>query len=183
MKKTITLSPVLLLGALLISPNVGQADVTPQQLEPFRKVQPGDDAGVAQASKLAKELSTRNDLASLTALRAMKGASSLGKNWLLGLANLAQNRRPTGKAELEAFLNSTGEDAEARYTVFRWLTDANAEVGAIHPKAMPVILTSAEEVEQWLTAPAQEALQLQRPLPDGMLKIVARGDGQDGCFT
>jgi hypothetical protein len=128
MKKTITLSPVLLLGALLITPNVGQADVTPQQLEPFRKVQPGDDAGVAQASKLAKELSTRNDLASLTALRAMKGASSLGKNWLLGLANSAQNRRPAGKAELEAFLNNTGEDAEARYTVFRWLTDGNAEV-------------------------------------------------------
>ena len=41
---------------------------------------------------------------------------------------------------------------------------------------MPVILTSADEVEQWLTAPANDALRLQRPLPDGALKIVARGE-------
>lgn len=128
MKKSIIYLPGLLLLSALIYSNNGFADVSPQQLEPFRKVQAGDDAGVAQASKLAKELSTRNDLESLTALRAMKGASSLGKNWLLGLANTAQNRRPAGKAELEAFLNNSGEDAEARYTVFRWLTDGNAEV-------------------------------------------------------
>ena len=44
---------------------------------------------------------------------------------------------------------------------------ANAEVGAIHPKAMPVILTSPDEVETWMTAPADEALKLQRPLPLG----------------
>ena len=48
-------------------------------------------------------------------------------------------------------------------------------MGAIHPKAMPVILTTPEEVETWMTAPAEEALKLQRPLPDGALRIVARG--------
>jgi putative SOS response-associated peptidase YedK len=41
---------------------------------------------------------------------------------------------------------------------------------------MPVILTSTAEVETWLAAPIGEALTLQRPLPDGALKIVARGD-------
>jgi putative SOS response-associated peptidase YedK len=55
-------------------------------------------------------------------------------------------------------------------------TEPNAEVAAIHPKAMPVILTSTAEVETWLAAPIGEALTLQRPLPDGALKIVARGD-------
>jgi len=40
-------------------------------------------------------------------------------------------------------------------------TDANAEVGAIHPEAMPVILTTAEEIDWWMTAPAAEALKLQ----------------------
>ena len=39
---------------------------------------------------------------------------------------------------------------------------------------MPVILTKPEEIEAWLTAPAEEALKLQRPLPDGLLKIVGR---------
>jgi putative SOS response-associated peptidase YedK len=45
---------------------------------------------------------------------------------------------------------------------------------------MPVILTTREEVEQWLTAPANDALALQRPLPDNALRIVARGKKEDG---
>jgi putative SOS response-associated peptidase YedK len=69
---------------------------------------------------------------------------------------------------------------EGEHTLFGFLTtDANAEVGAIHPKAMPAILTTAEEIETWFTAPADQALKLQRPLPDGTLKIVATGEKED----
>jgi|SRR5579871_4112293 len=35
----------------------------------------------------------------------------------------------------------------------------------IHAKAMPVILTTEAEREAWMTAPAAEALKVQRPLP------------------
>ena len=59
-------------------------------------------------------------------------------------------------------------------------TEPNKEVGAVHPKAMPVILRTEEEIETWLTAPAEEALKLQEPLPDGSLKVVATGTKKDG---
>src|SRR6202023_2837007 len=69
---------------------------------------------------------------------------------------------------------------EGEHQLFGFLTgDANAEIGAIHPKAMPVILTTEAEIETWMTAPAEEALKLQRPLPDGSLKIVATGEKED----
>jgi putative SOS response-associated peptidase YedK len=44
---------------------------------------------------------------------------------------------------------------------------------------MPVVLTTPQEVENWMTAPPDEALKLQRPLPDGSLRIVARGVKED----
>jgi putative SOS response-associated peptidase YedK len=70
---------------------------------------------------------------------------------------------------------------EGEHQLFGFLTtDANAEVGAIHPKAMPAILTQADQIEAWLTLPVPEALQMQKSLPDGALKIVAQGEKQDG---
>jgi putative SOS response-associated peptidase YedK len=45
---------------------------------------------------------------------------------------------------------------------------------------MPVVLTEPDDLETWMTAPAEEALKLQRPLPDGSLTVVARGSRKDG---
>ena len=45
---------------------------------------------------------------------------------------------------------------------------------------MPVVLTTEAEIERWLTAPAPEALEPQRPLPDEMLQIVAEGEKENG---
>ena len=55
-------------------------------------------------------------------------------------------------------------------------TEPNAEDKAIHRKAMPVILTTQAEINASLTAEGDAALTLQRPLLDGALMIVARGD-------
>ena len=77
---------------------------------------------------------------------------------------------------------STRKLAEGEVTadLFGFLTtDANQEVGRVHPKAMPMILTREEELETWLAAPWAEAARLQRPLPDGSLRIVARGERKD----
>jgi putative SOS response-associated peptidase YedK len=61
-------------------------------------------------------------------------------------------------------------------------TTANPTVAPIHPKAMPVILTTREELDVWMSAPAAEALALQRPLPEGLLRIVARGSREDAAL-
>jgi putative SOS response-associated peptidase YedK len=72
------------------------------------------------------------------------------------------------------------KEGEVTADLYAFLTCApNAEVGAIHPKAMPVVLTDADEVEAWMTAPWAEAAALQRPMPDGALVVVARGERRD----
>jgi putative SOS response-associated peptidase YedK len=72
------------------------------------------------------------------------------------------------------------KEGESTNDLFGFLTtEPNAEVAKVHPKAMPVILTKPDELEHWLTAPAGEALQLQRPLPDAALSVVAMGTAED----
>ena len=70
---------------------------------------------------------------------------------------------------------------DGEHQLFGFLTtEANAVVAPIHPKAMPAILTTPEEVDQWLEAEEIDALTLQRPLPDDALRIVAKGEKEDG---
>ncbi|VFU07022.1 SOS response-associated peptidase [Methylocella tundrae] len=71
-----------------------------------------------------------------------------------------------------------GEMGEHR--LFSFLTtEANDVVQPIHTKAMPVLLTTQEEWDIWLKAPLNEALALQRPLPNDALRIVATGAKSD----
>lgn len=64
-------------------------------------------------------------------------------------------------------------DGETTDDLFGFLTtEANQVVGAIHPKAMSVILAQPDELDVWMKAPVEEVLQLQRFLPDGRLACV-----------
>lgn len=66
------------------------------------------------------------------------------------------------------------------HLLYSFLTcESNDVVRPIHAKAMPVILTSEGDREVWLTAAVEEALKLQRSLPNEALRVVATGEKED----
>lgn len=72
------------------------------------------------------------------------------------------------------------DPAEGEHLLYSFLTSEPSGVaGPVHPKAMPAILTMPEEYDVWLNTPTEEALKLQRPLPDDLLMIVAEGHKSD----
>ncbi len=72
------------------------------------------------------------------------------------------------------------KEGEVTTDLFGFLTsEPNAEVRDVHPKAMPVILRTADEIDAWLSLSWAEAKALQRPLPDGALRIVSVGQKLD----
>jgi putative SOS response-associated peptidase YedK len=67
------------------------------------------------------------------------------ESWpLMGFAGLWTNWTSVRKAR----------EGEVTADIFGFLTcEANAEVGRLHPKAMPAILTTPEEHDVWMRAP------------------------------
>ncbi len=64
------------------------------------------------------------------------------------------------------------KDGETTDDLYAFLTcPPNAEVKAVHPKAMPVILMEPDEWQAWLDG--EDAKAMQRSLPDGALQLIA----------
>jgi putative SOS response-associated peptidase YedK len=76
----------------------------------------------------------------------------------------------------------TGESGEQQLFAFL-TTQSNNVVRPIHAKAMPVLLTTVQEFDTWLDAPVNDAIALQRPLPNELLRIVAKGEKSDHVST
>jgi putative SOS response-associated peptidase YedK len=69
---------------------------------------------------------------------------------------------------------------EGNHMLFSFLTtEPNAEVGAVHEKAMPVLLLTESERETWMQGSIEDALSLQRPAKDGTLRVVAKSAKED----
>ena len=76
----------------------------------------------------------------------------------------------------------TGERKKewGEHRLFAFLTcDTNDVVRPIHAKAMPVMLTTPEGCDAWLTGTVEEAVAMQNPLPSEQLRIVATGQRKD----
>ena len=75
----------------------------------------------------------------------------------------------------------TGERKKewGEHRLFAFLTcDANDVVRPIHAKAMPVMLTTPEDCNAWLTG-RRRGLAMQKPLPAEQLRIVATSQRKD----
>jgi putative SOS response-associated peptidase YedK len=71
----------------------------------------------------------------------------------------------------------------AEHQLFAFLTTvANDVVRPIHAKAMPVLLTKPEEWNTWLDGPVNDAIVLQKPLPNELLRIVVTGEKSDSAL-
>jgi putative SOS response-associated peptidase YedK len=67
-----------------------------------------------------------------------------------------------------------GETGE--HQLFAFLTTESNDIARpIHAKAMPVLLTKEEEWETWLSGSVEQAIVLQRPVSNEVLRIVATG--------
>jgi len=67
-----------------------------------------------------------------------------------------------------------------KHLVFSFLTtDPNDTVRPVHPDAMPVLLMDEAQRQQWMNAPMEEALLLQRPAANDAVRVVATGSKED----
>jgi putative SOS response-associated peptidase YedK len=93
---------------------------------------------------------------------------------------MRRDRSSLSPVEWNGVRGTKANPVEGRHLLYGFLTtEPSGGVAPIHPKAMPVILSTQEECDVWMRPPWDEADKLQRPLPNTMLRIVASGERED----
>ena len=100
-------------------------------------------------------------------------------NWFA----LDENRTPFAFAGIwrpwTGIRGTKASPVEGDHLLFSFLTtEPNEIVAPVHAKAMPVILTGAD-CDLWLEGETAEAVALQRPAANDLLRVVARGEKRD----
>lgn len=95
-------------------------------IEQIRSVSP-EGGNHAAAMQGLESLRAAGAVALLPVLKGMDGASPRAKNWLRGLAAELADQAPLPRDDLEQFFADLSQDPDARYLVFRWLTDADPQ--------------------------------------------------------
>ncbi len=114
------------ISAVLIDARLIRAESSLESIKTLQAMSTGDESASAAVNAM-RQLGKANDVTLIQSLAAMKGATPIGRNWILGLANSLY--RKSGKSqtsELIKFLSDASQDGEARYLVFEWLTANNA---------------------------------------------------------
>lgn len=71
---------------------------------------------------------------------------------------------------------------EGEHRLYSFVTcDANDIVRPVHAKAMPVMLTTPEDCDRWMTGSIEDVLAMQCPLPPEGLRVVATGAKEDAA--
>jgi hypothetical protein len=185
-RKTAVLA-VVLLHACLQGIAVGNQPERSGELSPdiqvLRELEAGDDS-MAKGVAAAARLRTATDLELMDFLKAMKGATPIGKNWLLGIANVRyRQEKANDQGELSAFLADESNDPEARYTVFSWLTEGKSDLrkqmleGMLADPSPELRFASVQQVlEQSPDADRLKTLLISARHPNQVVEIINRLD-------
>lgn len=131
---TFLAGPSLACSMLLLA-NAAKEDLPSEatsELTAIAKLSVGD-ADTVKGAQLAAQIRSSGKIDLFEILEAMRGATPVGKNWLMGFANQAYSKATTGgesealTKRLEAFLADRTQDSEARATVFEWLAQSKPE--------------------------------------------------------
>ncbi|MEM6497938.1 MAG: SOS response-associated peptidase family protein, partial [Pseudomonadota bacterium] len=148
--------------------------VLPQKDKAAKRVTNARDDKVQGSAFWRSSLEERRCLVPVTTFSEPKGRSPAVWHWF----GLNEARTPFAFAGIwrsfKGRLKADGDMVELQTYAFL-TTTPNSIVRPVHPSRMPVMLSSADEMDVWLEGSTEEAFALARPFADDGMAIVQAG--------